>query len=221
MAYTIGIIGGTGREGRGLGYRWAKAGHKIIIGSRSEEKALAAVEELKERLHGEGDVSGTTNDKAAQACEIAVLTVPYSAHRPTLEGLKDELQGKIMIDVVVPLVPPKVTRVQMPEEGSAAQQAQAIFGDGVKVVAAFQKIAFEHLLNDEDIECDVLVAGGDKAARELVIALAEDIGLKAWDAGVIQNAVVVEGLTSILIGLNIKHKVPSSGIRITGINDAA
>ena len=191
MAYTIGIIGGTGREGRGLGYRWAKAGHKIIIGSRSEEKALAAVEELKERLHGEGDVSGTTNDKAVQACEIAVLTVPYSAHRPTLEGLKDELQGKIMIDVVVPLVPPKVTRVQMPEEGSAAQQAQAILGDGVKVVAAFQTIAFEHLLNDEDIECDVLVAGGDKAARELVIALAEDIGLKAWDAGVIQNAVVV------------------------------
>ena len=221
MAYTIGIIGGTGREGRGLGYRWAKAGHKIIIGSRSEEKALAAVEELKERLHGEGDVSGTTNDKAVQACEIAVLTVPYSAHRPTLEGLKDELQGKIMIDVVVPLVPPKVTRVQMPEEGSAAQQAHAILGDGVKVVAAFQTIAFEHLLNDEDIECDVLVAGGDKAARELVIALAEDIGLKALDAGVIQNAVVVEGLTSILIGLNIKHKVPSSGIRITGINDAA
>lgn len=221
MAYTIGIIGGTGREGRGLGYRWAKAGHKIIIGSRSEEKALAAVEELKERLHGEGDVSGTTNDKAVQACEIAVLTVPYSAHRPTLECLKDELQGKIMIDVVVPLVPPKVTRVQMPEEGSAAQQAQAILGDGVKVVAAFQTIAFEHLLNDEDIECDVLVAGGDKAARELVIALAEDIGLNAWDAGVIQNAVVVEGLTSILIGLNIKHKVPSSGIRITGINDAA
>ena len=221
MAYTIGIIGGTGREGRGLGYRWAKAGHKIIIGSRSEEKALAAVEELKERLHGEGDVSGTTNDKAVQACENAVLTVPYSAHRPTLEGLKDELQGKIMIDVVVPLVPPKVTRVQMPEEGSAAQQAQAILGDGVKVVAAFQTIAFEHLLNDEDIECDVLIAGGDKAARELVIALAEDIGLKAWGAGVIQNAVVVEGLTSILIGLNIKHKVPSSGIRITGINDAA
>ena len=221
MAYTIGIIGGTGREGRGLGYRWAKAGHKIVIGSRSEEKALAAVEELKERLRGQGDVSGTTNDKAFQACDIAVLTVPYSAHRPTLEGLKDELQGKIMIDVVVPLVPPKVTRVQMPEEGSAAQQAQAILGDGVKVVAAFQTIAFEHLLNDEDIECDVLVAGGDKAARELVIALAEDIGLKAWDAGVIQNAVVVEGLTSILIGLNIKHKVPSSGIRITGINDAA
>ncbi len=221
MAYTIGIIGGTGREGRGLGYRWAKAGHKIIIGSRTEEKAQAAVEELKERLRGEGDVSGTTNDKAVVACDIAVLTVPFSAHRPTLEGLKEELQGKIMIDVAVPLVPPKVTRVQMPEEGSAAQQAQAILGENVKVVAAFQTIAFEHLLSDEDIECDVLVAGGDKAARELVIALAEDIGLKAWDAGVIQNAVVVEGLTSILIGLNIKHKVPSSGIRITGINDAA
>lgn len=221
MAYTIGIIGGTGREGRGLGYRWAKAGHKIIIGSRSEEKALAAVEELKARLHGEGDVSGATNDKAVRACDIAVLTVPFAAHRSTLEGLKEELQGKIMIDVVVPLVPPKVTRVQMPAEGSAAQQAQSILGDDVKVVAAFQTISFEHLLADEEIECDVLVAGGNQAAREVVIGLAKDIGLKAWDAGVIQNAVVVEGLTSILIGLNLKYKVPSSGIRITGINDAA
>ena len=221
MAYTIGIIGGTGREGRGLGYRWAKAGHKIIIGSRSEDKAMVAVEELKERLHGEGDISGTTNDKAVLACDIAVLTVPFAAHRPTLEGLRDELQGKIMIDVAVPLVPPKVTRVQMPEEGSAAQQAQSILGEGVKVVAAFQTISFEHLLSGEEIDCDVLVAGGDKAAREVVIGLAGDIGLKGWDAGVIQNAVVVEGLTSILIGLNLKHKVPSSGIRITGINDAA
>jgi len=221
MAYTIGVIGGTGREGRGLGYRWAKAGHKIIIGSRSEEKALAAVEELKAGLHGKGEVSGTTNDKAVLACDIAVLTVPFAAHRSTLEGLKEELQGKILIDVVVPLVPPKVTRVQMPKEGSAAQQAQAILGDDVKVVAAFQTISFELLLADKEIECDVLVAGGDQAAREVVIGLAEDIGLKAWDAGVIQNAVVVEGLTSILIGLNLKYKVPSSGIRITGINDAA
>ena len=219
MTYTIGIIGGTGREGRGLGYRWAKAGHRIIIGSRSEEKALAAVDELKEMLHGEGDVSGTTNDKAVMACDIAVLTVPYAAHRSTLEGLKEELQGKLMIDVVVPLVPPKVTRVQMPEEGSAAQQAQAILGGDAKVVAAFQTISFEHLLSGEDIDCDVLVAGGDKAAREIVIGLAADIGLRGWDAGVIQNAVVVEGLTSILIGLNLKYKVPSAGIRITGIDD--
>lgn len=219
MTYTIGIIGGTGREGRGLGYRWAKAGHKIVIGSRSEEKALTAVDELKEMLHGEGDVSGTTNDKAVMACDIAVLTVPYAAHRSTLEGLKEELQGKLMIDVVVPLVPPKVTRVQMPEEGSAAQQAQAILGEDAKVVAAFQTISFEHLLSGEDIDCDVLVAGGDKAAREIVIGLAADIGLRGWDAGVIQNAVVVEGLTSILIGLNLKYKVPSAGIRITGIDD--
>ena len=166
MTYTIGIIGGTGREGRGLGYRWAQAGHKVIIGSRSEEKALAAVDELNERLHGEGEVSGTTNDKAVLACDIAVLTVPFSAHRETLEGLKEELQGKILIDVAVPLVPPKVTRVQMPEEGSAAQQAQAILGDDVKVVAAFQTISFERLLSNEEIECDVLVAGGDKAARK-------------------------------------------------------
>ena len=175
MTYTIGIIGGTGREGRGLGYRWAQAGHKVIIGSRSEEKALAAVDELNERLHGEGEVSGTTNDKAVLACDIAVLTVPFSAHRETLEGLKEELQGKILIDVAVPLVPPKVTRVQMPEEGSAAQQAQAILGDDVKVVAAFQTISFERLLSNEEIECDVLVAGGDKACLLYTSDAADDL----------------------------------------------
>ncbi len=218
MKYTIGIIGGTGKEGSGLGYRWSLAGHKIIIGSRREEKALNAVEELKAKIgNPEAEITGTTNDEAVRACDIAVLTVPYSAHVSTLEGLKDELQGKILIDVVVPLVPPKVTKVQMPAEGSAAQQAKAILGPDVQVVAAFQTIAFEHLLSDEKIECDVLVAGGNKEARRVVIELAEDIGLKAWDAGVIENAVVVEGLTSILIGLNIKYKVPSSGIRITGI----
>lgn len=217
MTYTIGIIGGTGREGSGLGYRWAKAGHKIIIGSRTQEKAMAAVEKLKGMLDGEGEVSGMTNDLAVAACDIAVLTVPFEAMRATLEGLKDQLRGKLLINVVVPLVPPKVTRVQMPAEGSAALLAQAILGEDMRVVDAFQMTSFEALLSGEDIDSDVLVAGYDKAARETVIGLAEDMGLKAWDAGVIQNTVVVEGLTSILIGLNIKYKVPSSGIRITGI----
>jgi hypothetical protein len=131
--------------------------------------------------------------------------------------LKEELQGKILIDVCVPLVPPKVTKVQMPEEGSAALQAKAILGPEVQVVDAFQTISFERLLSGENIDCDVLVAGGNKEARQIVIELTEDIGLKAWDAGVIENTVVVEGLTSILIGLNIKYKVPSAGIRLTGI----
>lgn len=218
MKYTIGIIGGTGKEGSGLAYRWALAGHKVIIGSRQEEKALAAVDTLFEKIgEQEVELSGTSNAEAVKACDIAVLTVPFSAHASTLEGLKEELQGKLLIDVCVPLVPPKVSKVQMPPEGSAALQAKAILGPEVQVVDAFQTIAFEHLLSGEEIECDVLVAGGNKESREIVIGLAENIGLKAWDAGVIENTVVVEGMTSILIGLNMKYKVPSSGIRITGI----
>ena len=218
MTYKIAIIGGTGREGSGLGYRWALAGHEILIGSRNADKAIKAVEDLMPRFEGkEVRISAWTNEEAVEQCDIAVLTVPFSAHAATLEGLKDQLQGKLLIDLCVPIVPPKVTKVQMPPEGSAALQAKAILGPDVQVVDAFQTISFEHLLSGEEIDCDVLVAGGNKEAREVVIGLAEDIGLKAWDAGVIENTVVLEGLTSILIGLNIKYKVPSAGIRITGI----
>lgn len=218
MTYKIAIIGGTGREGSGLGFRLALAGHEVLIGSRNVDKAIKAVEDLMPRFEGkEVRISAWTNEEAVEQCDIAVLTVPFNAHAATLEGLKEQLQGKILIDVCVPLVPPKVTRVQMPPEGSAALQAKAILGPDVQVVDAFQTISFEHLLSGEEIDCDVLVAGGNKEAREVVIGLAEDIGLKAWDAGVIENTVVLEGLTSILIGLNIKYKVPSAGIRLTGI----
>lgn len=217
MTYTIGIIGGTGREGNGLAYRWAKAGHQVIIGSRSEEKALAAAADLAAMLPQDAKILGMTNAEAVARCDIAVLTVPFSAHAETLTALKDLLKGKILIDVTVPLNPAKVTRVSMPPEGSAAQQAQKILGEEVQVVAAFQNIAYEHLLNDEKVECDVLVCGTGKEARRTVIGLVQDVGLTGWDAGVIENAVVLEGLTSILIGLNIQHKVSSAGIKITGI----
>ena len=219
MTYTIGIIGGTGKEGKGLAYRWAKAGHKVLIGSRSEEKALAAAADLAALLPSEARVQGLGNLAAVQQCDIAVLTVPFAAHAETLLGLKEALQGKLLIDVAVPLNPPKVTRVSMPPEGSAAQQAQSILGEGVQVVAAFQNISYEHLLKDEQVACDVLVCGTGKDARLTVINLARDAGLTAWDAGVIENAVVVEGLTSVLIGLNIQHKVGSAGIKITGISE--
>ena len=219
MTYTIGIIGGTGKEGKGLAYRWAKAGHKVLIGSRSEEKALAAAADLAALLPSEARVQGLGNLAAVQQCDIAVLTVPFAAHAETLHGLKEALQGKLLIDVAVPLNPPKVTRVSMPPEGSAAQQAQSILGEGVQVVAAFQNISYEHLLKDEPVACDVLVCGTGKDARQAVINLARDAGLTAWDAGVIENAVVVEGLTSVLIGLNIQHKVGSAGIKITGISE--
>ncbi len=219
MGMTIAIIGGTGREGQGLAFRWAQAGHRILIGSRTADKAEAAVNSLLEKLDDQGDLTGMTNAEAVKNAEIAVITVPYAAHKATLESLYEELQGKLLVDVVVPLVPPKVTRVQMPPEGSVLAQAQAVLGKNVKVVDAFQTISYERLLSGEEIESEVLVCGADKESRELVIRLVEDCGLKGWDAGPSENAVVVEGLTSILIGLNIKYKVPSSGIRITGIND--
>ena len=221
QTYTIGIIGGTGKEGKGLAYRWVQAGHHVIIGSRQAEKAQGAVDELKALLDDSGArLEGMENSAAVAACEIAVVTVPYSAHRPTLEGLKDVLDGKIVVDVVVPIVPPKVTKVQMPSAGSVAQEAQEILGENCRVVDAFQNISYERLMNkDEDVDCDVLVCGKSKAAREVVIGLVADTGLKGWDAGPIENAVVVEGMTSVLIGLNIQHKVKASGIRITGISE--
>jgi len=213
---TIGVIGGTGKEGKGLAYRWAKAGYNLLIGSRAKEKADIAAEELNEIL-GAAKVQGCENAQAALDADLLFLTVPYAAHRDTLAGLKDALQGKILVDVTVPLVPPKVTCVQMPPAGSAAQEAQEILGPGVQVVAAFQNISYEHLLHDEEVECDVLVSGGNKSARATVLDLVKAAGLTGWDAGPIENSVVAEGLTSILIGLNKKHGVQSAGIRITGI----
>jgi NADPH-dependent F420 reductase len=214
---VIAILGGTGKEGKGLAYRWAKAGYPILIGSRQLEKAQAAVAELCALLNGQANIAGLTNLEAARQGQILVLTVPYVAHRTTLETIKEYAQGKILVDVTVPLVPPKVTKVQMPPAGSAAQEAREILGEGVEVVDAFQNISYEHLLKDEEIECDVLVCGSSKAARLEVLKLVEAAGLKGWDAGPIENAVVVEGLTSILIYLNKQYGVEASGIRITGI----
>ena len=214
---TISILGGTGHEGAGLGLRWAKAGHSVIIGSRAAEKAQTAASEINAKL-GKDNVRGMDNVSAAKEAEIVVLTVPYSAHQATLESVKDFVQGKIFVDVTVPLVPPKVSRVQMPAAGSASQEAQNLLGDGVKVVCAFQNIGAEHLADpDHAIECEVLVCGDDKEAKAAVIKLAADAGMKGWDAGPLVNAVIAEGLTSVLIGLNIKHKVKAAGIKITGI----
>jgi NADPH-dependent F420 reductase len=212
----IAILGGTGKEGKGLAYRWARAGYKILIGSRTPEKAVAVAEETSMRLGGQSHIQGLGNPEAAQAAEIVVLTVPYAAHRTTLESVKDAVQGKIVIDVTVPLVPPKVSTVQMPEAGSAAQEARQILGEGVEVCSAFQNISHEHLLGDSDVECDVLVTGTSKEARAETIKLVEAASLKGWDAGPLENSVVVEGLTSVLIGINKKYGSTHAGIKITG-----
>ncbi|GJQ51958.1 MAG: NADPH-dependent F420 reductase [Anaerolineaceae bacterium] len=216
LLLTIAVLGGTGKEGKGLAYRWAKAGYKVLIGSRSSERAVTAASEIVEMLDGSASAVGASNQEAAQLADIVVLTVPYAAHHDTLESVKDVLAGKILIDVTVPLVPPKVSKVQMPAAGSAAQEAKNIVGEGVEVVAAFQNISHEHLLKDEDVECDVLVAGTSKAARAEVLKLVEAAGLTGWDAGPIENSVVLEGLTSVLININKQYGSTHAGIKITG-----
>ena len=213
---SIAILGGTGKEGKGLAYRWAKAGYQIHIGSRNAEKAIVAANEIREMLGEESSVNGMSNLEAAHDASIVVLTVPYAAHRETLESVKDELKGKILVDVTVPLVPPKVSTVQMPAAGSAAQEAKEIVGADVQVCAAFQNISHEHLLDDADVECDVLVTGTSKEARAETIKLVEAAGLRGWDAGPIENSVVIEGMTSVLIGINKKYGSTHAGIKITG-----
>jgi NADPH-dependent F420 reductase len=218
MTKTVAILGGTGNEGPGLALHWAKSGlYEVIIGSRQAEKGERVAAELNETL-GQDLIRGTTNEAAAQAAELCVLTVPYSAQRPTLEGLRDLLQGKILVDVTVPLKPPKVSHVNILPGGSAGLEAQAILGEGVRVVSAFQNVGAAHLAEDEShVDCDVLICGDDKAAKAEVMALAEALGTRGIDAGPLKNSVVVEGLTSVLIGINIRHKVKGSGIKITGI----
>jgi 8-hydroxy-5-deazaflavin:NADPH oxidoreductase len=214
---TIGIIGGTGKEGKGLAYRWAKAGLKVMIGSRSVEKALGAAQEVNQLLDQADLVEGLENLSMAGKADILVLTVPFSVHKEMLETIKPLVQGKTLIDVTVPLVPPKVTRAQMPPAGSAAQEAQQILGDGVQVASAFQNISYEHLLHDEPVDCDVLVCGSSKSTRALVLTLVKSAGLTGWDAGPLENSMVVEGMTSILIGLNKQFGTQSAGIHITGV----
>jgi 8-hydroxy-5-deazaflavin:NADPH oxidoreductase len=219
---VIAIIGGTGKEGKGLAYRWSIAGYPIIIGSRNEEKAQNAVSELKQYFEEKGDsipnITGKTNRDAVELCNIAVLTVPYEFHESILKELKSFLQGKYFLDVTVPLVPPKVSTVQIPPFGSAAMQAQTILGEGVKVISAFQNISFELLLSKNKIECDVLVCGIDVESRGLGMRLVDDAGLTGWDAGPLENSIVQEGLTSVLIRINKRFGVHSAGIQITGVD---
>ena len=213
----IGIVGGTGKEGKGLAYRWARAGYEVSIGSRQIEKALAAAGEINSLLKNKNRVAGLSNFEVVTQADLVVMTVPYNVHKEMLETIKPVVQGKIVIDVTVPLVPPKVTKVQMPPAGSAAQEAQIILGEGVQVCSAFQNISYEHLLRDEEVECDVLVCGSSKAARNEVLKLVSAAGLIGWDAGPIENSAVIEGMTSILIGINKQYGVESAGIKITGV----
>jgi NADPH-dependent F420 reductase len=214
---TIAILGGAGKEGGGLAMRWANAGHRIIIGSRDAGRAAEAAGEINTAL-GRDVAQGMDNLAAAKAAELVVLAVPYSAQLATLEAVRAHLTGKILIDVTVPLVPPKVSQVQLPEGGSAVKLAQALLGEDVRVVSAFQNISAVHLKElDHVIESDVLVCSDDSAAADLVVELAREIGLGAFNAGVLANSAAAEAVTSILIAINRRYKVSDSGIRITGV----
>ena len=213
----IAVLGGTGKEGSGLALRWAAASYDVTLGSRELEKAQRAAAELNVTL-GQDSVRGLTNRDAAAQADIVVMAVPYAAHAATLESVKEVAQGKVFVDVTVPLDAQNTRRVKMPAAGSASVEAQQLLGEGVKVVAAFQNISAEHLQSlDREIECDVLVCGNDKDAKRQVIELAKAARIQAWDAGPLENAMVVEGMTSVLINLNIQHKVKAAGIQITGI----
>lgn len=218
----LAILGGTGKEGTGLALRWARAGYGVIIGSRQAKKAEQVATELNAKLGGDL-IRGLSNAEAARQADVAVLTVPYKAHQTTLVGLREDLQGKILVDVTVPLKPPEVTRVHLPQDGPAAVQAQKILGDDVRVVAAFQNVG-EHYLRDPErvIDCDVLVCGDDAEAKAQVIELARalDPSVRAFDAGPLANTVVAESLTPVLIGLSKQFRRLRVGIRITGVGDS-
>jgi NADPH-dependent F420 reductase len=215
---VIAVLGGTGKEGSGLAFRWAHAGYPVILGSRTADKALAAAAELTTLLAGPGAVSGAANPEAARAAAVVVLAVPYAAQRATALEVRAELEGKILIDVTVPLMPPKVDRVQLPAGGSAVEQLQRELGAGVRVVSAFQNVSAGHLKDlDHRIDCDVLVCGDDADAREIAVQLAQAAGMAAWHAGVLANSAASEALTSVMIAINKRYKVPGAGIRITGV----
>jgi NADPH-dependent F420 reductase len=213
---TISIIGGTGALGGGLARRWVRAGYRVVIGSRKTEKAVEAATALNQALP-DASIAGLQNRAAAEAGDIVVLTVPFAHQRPTLEDIRDELSGKILIDTTVPLVPPKVARVQMPAEGCAALITQQIVGENVTVVSAFQNVAAELMASDAEMACDVLVTGDKLAAREIVIRLAEQAKFNAWHAGPLANSAATEALTSVLIFMNRRYPGSHAGVRMTGI----
>jgi NADPH-dependent F420 reductase len=206
----IAVIGGTGKLGAALAKRLANGGCKVVIGSRSAEGARKIAAEL-----GSG-VSGAANVDAAAAADIVVVTVPFAAQESTLSEIAPHVQGKIVVDACVPLVPPKVMRVQLPPEGSAALKAQRLLGAGVRVASAFHNVAAHKLARDEKIDCDVLVFSDDKETRADVVWLVEKAGMRGLHGGALANSAAAEALTSILIFINKTYTVDGAGIRITG-----
>jgi hypothetical protein len=214
---TVAVLGGTGKEGSGLAMRWALRGYRVIIGSRDSGRAAEKAAEFNTALGGDY-LTGKGNPEAAAEAQIVVLSVPYSAHKDTLEAVRDQLAGKILVDVTVPLQPPKVRTVHVPEGKSAAQEAAALLGESVRLVSAFQNVSAEKMGDPkQEVDCDVLVTGDDADAKQAVITLVEAAGMRGVDAGPLANAIAAEALTPVLLYINKKYGAHGAGIRITGI----
>ncbi|MGH8136828.1 MAG: NADPH-dependent F420 reductase [Steroidobacteraceae bacterium] len=211
---SLAVVGGTGELGGALVRRLARGGRTVIIGSRTAERAATAARDLSRELGIE--IAGDENGAAARAAGMVLVAVPYAAQAATLLQIRPVVQGKIVIDTTVPLVPPKVMRVQLPSEGCAALIAQRILGPEVRVVSAFHNVAARKLAADGEVDCDVLVFGDDRSAREAAVQLVRACGLRALHGGSLANSAAAEALTSVLIFLNKTYSVEGAGIRITG-----
>lgn len=212
---SLAVIGGTGALGSGLARRWCAAGHAVIIGSRTRDKAAEAAAGLPVGA-GAPKPTGATNAEAADRADVIVVTVPFASQAGILAEIKPHIAGKIVVDTTVPLMPPKVARVQLPPAGSAAMTALKLLGEGTRLVSAFHNVAAHKLQSDAAIDCDVLVFGDEPKDREIVVALAKSAGLRGIHGGPLANSAAAEAMTSVLIGINKSYKVDGAGIRITG-----
>lgn len=217
----VAILGGTGKEGTGLALRWARAGHHILIGSRSAERAGERARELGRQVP-EGVFEGRTNAAASREGDLAVLTVPHAGHRALLTDLRTALAGKIVLDAVVPLDFTGPRLYAPPPEGSAAEEAQAVLGPGARVVAGLHALAAHELgILDHELDADVLICGDDRQAKRTAAALIEDLGARCLDAGPLTMAPILEGLTAVMVRLNRRYRSKAAALRITGIDTRA
>ncbi len=225
MSRAIAVIGGTGPAGTGLALRWARAGETVIIGSRDVSRAVQTAEVIRKRAGTNAQVSGMENSAACAASDLLVLTVPFAGQAALLKQLKPAMRpGSVLIDATVPLaasVGGRASRTLGVWQGSAAQQTAELVAKGVTVAAAFQNVSAEVLNGDGDVDCDVIVCSDDPNATQVAMELAAKIaGARAIDGGKLENARIVEQITALLIGLNLRHK-GHGGIRITGLPDSA
>jgi 8-hydroxy-5-deazaflavin:NADPH oxidoreductase len=222
MSRKIGILGGTGPEGSGLAYRWARAGEEIVIGSRDAQRAAETAAQLRARIGDSAKIEAADNATTAAQCDVVVLTVPFFGCVALLKQLKSVWKpGTVVIDTTVPLaatVGGAPTRMIGVWQGSAAEQTKELLPAGVSLASAFQNLGAELLAKDEDVDCDILVCSDDERAKQIASELAGKIpGARAVNGGKLENARIVESLTALLIGINMRYKVHSAGIRFTGL----